>query len=161
MERYNGVNPPFICSSCPQKTFGDCHSFLIHSVLAHDKSYVMELHNQASKRTIENPLVKELEPLKLVQQNLKKDAFSRKRKSDNRSPKSPLIDDSKKDQIKRRKTTDVQLTDYCKFCNIMIQEDFEEHLYNSHYKQKLKSVIPKQTRECSGKNIFIMYFTVF
>ena len=121
-------------------------------MLAHDKSYVMELHNQASKRTIENPLVKELEPLQLVQQNLKKDAFSKKRKSGNTSPKSPLIDDSKKDQKKRRKTTD-----HCKFCNIMIQENFEEHLYNSHYKQKLKSVIPKQTRECSGKKTLLFY----
>ena len=120
-------------------------------MLAHDKSYVMELHNQASKRTIENPLVKELEPLQLVGQNLKKDASYKKRKYDNTSPKCALIDDSKKDQKKRRKTTD-----YCKFCNIMIQENFEEHLYNSHYKEKLKSVIPKQTRECSGKNSFII-----
>ena len=118
----------------------------------------MELHNQASKTTVENSLVKELEPLQLVQQNLKKDAFSKKRKSDNTSPKdnttpkSPLIDHSKK----RRQTTDVQLIDNCKICNIMIQENFEEHLYNSHYKQKLKSVIPKQTRECSGKNTFIV-----
>ena len=156
MERYDAANPPFICSSCPKKTFGDCNSLLIHSMLAHDKSYVMELHNQASKMTIENPLDKELEPLQLVKQNLKKDVFSKKRKSENTSPKSPLIDNSKKDQKKRRKTTNVKLTDYCKFCNIMIQENFEEHLYNSHYKEKLKSVIPKQTRECSGKNSFII-----
>ena len=116
-------------------------------MLAHDKSYVMELHNQASKTSIENPQVKELKPLQM-----KKDASSKKRKSDHTSPKSPLIDHSKK----RRQTTDVQLIDNCKICNIMIQENFEEHLYNSHYKQKLKSVIPKQTRECSGKNTFII-----
>ena len=41
MERYNGVSPPFICSSCPKKTFGDCHSLLIHSVLAHDKGQLI------------------------------------------------------------------------------------------------------------------------
>ena len=92
MERYNGFNPPYICYSCPKvffgpkKTFGDCHSLLIHSVLAHDKYYVMELHNQAS--IIEDSLVKELEPVQLIQQNLKGSASSNKRKSDNASPKS-------------------------------------------------------------------------
>lgn len=83
MERYNAANSPFICSSCPKKTFGDGHSLLIHSVLAHDKSYVMELHNQTSKQIIENSLVKELEPLQLVQPNLKEGAFSKKIKLDN------------------------------------------------------------------------------
>ena len=87
MERYNGVNPPYICSSCPKKTFGDCHSLLIHSVLAHDKSYVRELHHQAS--IIENSLVKEeLEPVPFVQQNLKGSASSKKRKSGKTTPKS-------------------------------------------------------------------------
>ena len=82
MERYNGVNPPFICSSCPKKTFGDCHSLLIHSVLTHDKSFVMKMHNQAS-------VVNELEPVPLMQQNLKGPASSKKRKFDKTSPKSP------------------------------------------------------------------------
>ena len=69
MKRYNGVNPPFVCSSCPKKTFGDCHSLLIHSVLAHDKAYVMELHDQASPpETIDNSLVQLLVPqIPLVQ----------------------------------------------------------------------------------------------
>lgn len=73
------------------------------------------------------------------------------RKSPRIGPQIQLIDDFKKDQRKRRKTTDVQLTIYCKFCNMTIHGDFEEHLYNSHFKQKLESVIPKQTRCCSGK----------
>ena len=88
MERYDAANPPFICSSCPKKSFGDCNSLLIHSMLAHDKSYVMELHNQATKQINENSLVKELEPVPLTQQNLEGPVFSRKRKSDNTSPKS-------------------------------------------------------------------------
>ena len=69
MERYNGRHPPFICSSCPKKTFGDCHSLLIHSVLAHDKAYVMELHDQASQsEPIDNSLVQLLVPqIPLVQ----------------------------------------------------------------------------------------------
>ena len=68
MERYNGLNPPFVCSSCPKKTFGDCHSLLIHSVLAHDKAYVMELHDQASPPLIDNSLVQLLvPPIPLVQ----------------------------------------------------------------------------------------------
>ena len=68
MERYNGLNPPFVCSSCPKKTFGDCHSLLIHSVLAHDKAYVMELHDQASPPPIDNSLVQILVPqMPLVQ----------------------------------------------------------------------------------------------
>ena len=63
MERYDGLNPPFVCSSCPKKTFGDCHSLLIHSVLAHDKAYVMELHDQASPpEPIDNSLVQLLVP---------------------------------------------------------------------------------------------------
>ena len=41
--------------------------------------------------------------------------------------------------------------EHCKFCNMMIQGNFEDHLHNSHYKQKLESVIPKQTTGCSGK----------
>ena len=68
MARYNGFNPPFVCSSCPKKTFGDCHSLLIHSVLAHDKAYVMELHDQASPPPIDNSLVQLLVPqIPLVQ----------------------------------------------------------------------------------------------
>ena len=69
MERYNGLHPPFICSSCPKKSFGDCHSLLIHSVLAHDKAYVMELHDQASPpEPIDNSLVQLLVPqIPLVQ----------------------------------------------------------------------------------------------
>jgi hypothetical protein len=55
---------------------------------AHDKYYVMELHNQASKQNIEDSLVKELEPAQLIQQNLKGSASSKKRKSDKTSPKS-------------------------------------------------------------------------
>ena len=72
MERYNGLHPPFICSSCPKKTFGDCHSLLIHSVLAHDKAYVMELHDQASpSEPIDNSLVQLLVPqVPLVQPNV-------------------------------------------------------------------------------------------
>ena len=46
--------------------------------------------------------------------------------------------------------------EHCKFCNMMIQGNFEDHLYNSHYKQKLESVIPQQTRGCSGKKIGIL-----
>ena len=68
MKRYNGLNPPFVCASCPKKTFGDCHSLLIHSVLAHDKAYVMELHNQASPSEPDNSLVQLLVPqIPLVQ----------------------------------------------------------------------------------------------
>ena len=72
MVRYNGVNQPFECSSCPKKTFGDCHSLLIHSVLAHDKAYVMELHDQASpSEPIDNSLVQLLVPqVPLVQPNV-------------------------------------------------------------------------------------------
>ena len=96
MERYDAANPPFICSSCPRKTYGycdqaflDCDSLLIHSVLSHDKAYVMEMHNQAStKLIIENSLVKESEPVQAVQQNLKGSATSKKRKSAKTSPKS-------------------------------------------------------------------------
>ena len=50
-------------------------------------------------------------------------------------------------------------SEHCKFCNMMIQGDFEEHLFNSHYKQKLESVIPPQTRGCSGKQIFGILFS--
>ena len=68
MERYNVNDFPFTCSSCPKKTFGDCHSLLIHSVLAHDKAYVMELHDQASPPPIDNSLVQLLVPqIPLVQ----------------------------------------------------------------------------------------------
>ena len=69
MGRYNVNDFPFTCSSCPKKTFGDCHSLLIHSVLAHDKAYVMELHNQASPSvSIDNSLVQLLVPqIPLVQ----------------------------------------------------------------------------------------------
>ena len=76
MERYNGLNPPFVCSSCPKKTFGDCHSLLIHSVLAHDKAYVMELHDQASpSEPIDNSLVQLLVPqIPLVQPKVAEEA---------------------------------------------------------------------------------------
>ena len=76
MERYNGLHPPFVCSSCPKKTFGDCHSLLIHSVLAHDKAYVMELHDQASpSEPIDNSLVQLLAPqIPLVQTKVAEEA---------------------------------------------------------------------------------------
>ena len=69
MVRYSGVNQPFECSSCPKKTFADCDSLLIHTVLAHDKAYVMELHNEASpSEPIDNSLVQILGPqIPLVQ----------------------------------------------------------------------------------------------
>ena len=46
--------------------------------------------------------------------------------------------------------------EYCKFCNMMIQGNFEDHLYNSHYKQKRESVIPQQTRGCAGKKWYFV-----
>ena len=68
MERYNGVSPPFVCSSCPKKPFYDCHSLLIHSVLAHDRAYVMELYNQASpSEPVDNSLVQVLPLVPFVQ----------------------------------------------------------------------------------------------
>ena len=69
MERYNVNDFPFTCSSCPKKTFGDCHSLLIHSVLAHEKAYLMELHDKASSsEPIDNSLVQLLVPqIPLVQ----------------------------------------------------------------------------------------------
>ena len=186
MKRYNGVNQPFICSSCPrQKTFGDCHSLLIHSVLTHDKSFVMDMHNQASKRTIENSVVNELEPVPLIQQNLKGPASSKKRKLDKTSPKSARksprlgqIKDSYPSIRIPHPNAQCQYCDqffpnldclqshilvkhceHCKFCNMMIQGNFEDHLHNSHYKQKLESVVPKETRCCSGKYVFILPFS--
>ena len=69
MERYNVLHPPFVCAFCPKRTYGDRHSLLIHSVLAHDKAYVMELHDQASpSEPIDNSLVQLLVPqIPLVQ----------------------------------------------------------------------------------------------
>ena len=42
-------------------------------------------------------------------------------------------------------------SEYCKFCRRAIPGDFEEHLFNSHYKEKLYDVIPSSTRGCTGK----------
>ena len=47
-------------------------------------------------------------------------------------------------------------SEHCKFCNIMIQGNFDDHLHKLHFKQKLESVIPKHTRNCSGKYVFIL-----
>ena len=43
MERYDAQNPPFICKTCA-KPCGEAHTLLIHSVLAHDKEFVMQLY---------------------------------------------------------------------------------------------------------------------
>ena len=43
MERYDAKNPPFICKTCA-KPCGEVHALLIHSVLAHDKEFVMQLY---------------------------------------------------------------------------------------------------------------------
>ena len=36
-----------------------------------------------------------------------------------------------------------------------IQNNFEEHLFNSHYKQMLFEVIPSQIRVCSGSGTYL------
>ena len=42
--------------------------------------------------------------------------------------------------------------EHCKLCDIMIEGDFDQHLFDFHYKEKLNNAIPSHVRGCSGKN---------
>ena len=44
-----------------------------------------------------------------------------------------------------------KLSDHCKLCRIVIQGNFDDHLFDSHYKKKIHDLIPSQVRGCSGK----------
>ena len=39
-------------------------------------------------------------------------------------------------------------TEKCKICNVTIIGDFDEHLYQYHYRHKLLEFIPSETRKC-------------
>ena len=113
--------------------------------MAHDKTYVMELYNQASQPIepvpiVDNSLVQVLPGVPLVPPNLLPE--------DDQCPYCqrffPNLESVQNHILEKH-------SEHCKFCNMTIQGNFEEHLFNSHYKQKLYDVIPSQTRGCSGE----------
>ena len=42
--------------------------------------------------------------------------------------------------------------EHCKLCDSMIEGDFDQHLFDFHFKEKIYKAIPSDVRGCSGKN---------
>ena len=140
MGRFAARNPPFNCPHCPNKKCGDQFSLLLHIVLSHEseKSYVMELYKQAYPQPV--PVVTLDEVLPALPSVLQKD---------DQCPFCERIFPSA-ESIRRHITE--KHGEHCKLCNIMIEGDFDQHLFDFHYKEKLNNAIPSHVRGCSGKN---------
>ena len=40
--------------------------------------------------------------------------------------------------------------EHCKLCKKCIVGNFEDHLYNEHYKKKIHEAVPSKSKGCSG-----------